>query len=87
MTDLYASSVADKHLGMCPQACRNSDALFAPESQSFLENVVAGFLRSRARNDLGIGRGTRRLQLIGETVSGDDGRSYRAQICALVQKQ
>jgi putative tryptophan/tyrosine transport system substrate-binding protein len=71
----------------CPQACRNSDAPFVPESQSFLGNVVAGFLRSRAWNDLGIGRGTRRLQLIGETVSGDDGRSYRAQICALVQKQ
>jgi hypothetical protein len=71
----------------CPQACRNSDAPFVPESQSFLGNVVAGFPHSRAWNDLGIGCGIRRLQLIGEFVSGDDGGLHPAQICALVQKE
>jgi hypothetical protein len=76
MIDLYASSVADKHLGMCPQACRNSDALLAPESQSFLANIVAGFPHSRVWNDLAIGCGTRRLHLIGENVSGDDYRPF-----------
>jgi hypothetical protein len=55
--------------------------------QSFLGNVVAGFPHSRAWNDLGIGCGTHRLQLIGEIVSGDDGRLHPAQICALVQKE
>jgi hypothetical protein len=29
-----------------PQRCRNSDALLAPESQSFLDNVIAGFKHS-----------------------------------------
>src|SRR5262245_29086860 len=29
-----------------PQRCRNSDALLAPESQSFLDNVIAGFRHS-----------------------------------------
>jgi hypothetical protein len=31
-----------------PQPCRNSDALFALESQSFLANIVAGLRHSRA---------------------------------------
>jgi hypothetical protein len=62
-------------------------------AQSFIRSAPLpcatrnSFLRSRTWNDLGIGRRTRRLQLIGEAVSGDDGRSYRAQICALVQKR
>jgi hypothetical protein len=30
------------------QSCRNSDALLAPESQSFLGNIVAGLRHSRA---------------------------------------
>jgi hypothetical protein len=29
-----------------PQRCGNSDALLAPESQSFLDNVIAGFRHS-----------------------------------------
>jgi hypothetical protein len=29
-----------------PEPCRSSDALFAPESQSFLAKVVAGFRHS-----------------------------------------
>jgi putative tryptophan/tyrosine transport system substrate-binding protein len=71
----------------CPQACRNSDAPFVPESQSFLGNVVAGFLRSRAWMISVWGAVLAVCSSSGETVSGDDGRSYRAQICALVQKQ
>jgi hypothetical protein len=35
-----------------PQPCRNSDALFAPESQSFLGNIVAGLRHSRDRSKL-----------------------------------
>jgi len=54
----------------CPQACRNSDAPFVPESQSFLKKFCCCFAAHPSMEDPDVEYGPRCLHPIREKVSG-----------------
>ena len=73
--------------GAMPQICRrNSDALLAPESQSFLGNIVAGLRHSRAWKSSLSGAALHVCTQSAKTSQGDYSSLNRLDICGRSQR-